>query len=89
MSLVKFDQNVYIYGEHGNRVFDSARVVVDYDGLYVAPYSKTYSRDEISSVECNDSESQVIVKTSSGTIDLRGYYHQQLHDALSAMLMMG
>ena len=89
MSFVGFDEKVDIYGEHGNRVFDSARVVVSYNGLYVAPYDKTYSRDEISSVEHSDSEGQVLVKTSSGTLDLRSYYHQPLHDALSALLLMG
>ena len=89
MSFVGFDETVGIYGEHGNRVFDNARVVVGNNGLYVAPYDKVYSRDEISSVEHNDSEGQVLVKTSSGTLDLRSYYHQRLHDALSTLLLMG
>ena len=93
MGFVRFSESGFdIYGEHGNRVFASTRVVVDYDGLYIDAFGKTYSRDEISSVEHNDSEKQVLVKTSSGTIDIRTdstSYYQRFYDALSTLLLMG
>ena len=89
MGFVEFSESGDIYGEHGNRVFENTRVAVSYNGLYIGAFDKLYSRDEISSVEHNDSERQVLVKTSSGTIDIRTGYYQWLYDALSALLLMG